>query len=150
MSYYMKFIGNAVESPTSGSPVVIELKILGVLIRPKNLAETVKFFGGGMRREYVGEVSYDVEFEPFSTVDADVQNTDDYMALMAICAMPFRYLSKPVSPNMLPPRWRNTTGFASLDHFEAPLLVVPDGDFELQKNWGSALESLTATFTKAE
>ncbi len=149
-SYYMKFIGNSVESPTTGSPVSIELKILGILYRPKNLADIVTFFGGAKRREYVEEISFDIEFEPFSTVDDEAQHTNQIVQLKNICSMGFLYLAKPTSPNELPPRWRHTTGFPLLDYFETPQIVVLDGDIEPSKNWGSAQESLSVTFTKAD
>ncbi len=150
MSYYMKFIGNTIESPTDGSPVSLELKILGITIRPKNLAEIVTFFGGAKLREHVPEQSFDIQFEDFSTKDDSIQHTNDAMTLIQISSMKFVYLSKPDSPKELPPRWRHTTGFPLLDLFNEPRRVVLDGDIELQPKWESAMESLDVTYTDAE
>lgn len=149
MSHWMKFIGNTVESPTDGSPVVLELKILGIVYRPKNLAEIVTYYGGEKQRGYVPELSFDIQFEDFSTVEGSEQNTNDVAILEQLSNMPFVYLSKPESPKMLPPRWRHSTGFSELDYFEEPIHVVLDGDISLQKKWGSAKESLEVTYTSA-
>ena len=145
----MKFIGNTIESPTDGSPVTIELKALGIVIRDKNLAEIVTFYGGEKQRGHVPEQSFDVKFEDFSTVLHDEQNTNDVKLLTAISNMKFVYLSKPESPKELPPRWRHGTGFEELDFFEEPLHVVLDGDIELQPKWERAKESLEVTYTYA-